>query len=205
LTTFLLVRHASHDLLGKALAGRAPGILLNERGRAEADQLADRFAHIRLARIYTSPRERARDTAAPLGKRLRLTPLVNGSIDEIDFGLWTGLSLSELQRDPGWRIWVETRSVGQAPRGEAFADVQRRVIAGLGCLRTEHPAETIALFTHGDVIKAALAYFLHMSLDNLEGFDIAPASVSAIATEGGWAQVQLVNGAGPRPLAELAP
>ncbi|MGZ5171149.1 MAG: histidine phosphatase family protein, partial [Burkholderiales bacterium] len=120
MTTFLLVRHASHDLLGKALAGRAPGILLNERGRAEADQLVDRFANTRVAKIYTSPRERARDTAAPLAKRLKLTPLVNHYIDEIDFGVWTGRSFAELQHDPAWPVWVQTRSVAQAPGGEAF-------------------------------------------------------------------------------------
>ncbi|MGZ5630779.1 MAG: histidine phosphatase family protein [Burkholderiales bacterium] len=194
------MRHASHDLLGKALAGRAPGILLNERGRAEADQLVDRFANTRVAKIYTSPRERARDTAAPLAKRLKLTPLVNHYIDEIDFGVWTGRSFAELQHDPAWPVWVQTRSVAQAPGGEAFIDVQRRVIAGLEALRTEHPADTLALLTHGDVIKAALAYFLHLSLDNLERFDIAPASVSAIAAGASWAQVQLVNGACPPPL-----
>ncbi|MGZ5172265.1 MAG: histidine phosphatase family protein, partial [Burkholderiales bacterium] len=70
----------------------------------------------------------------------------------------------------------------------------------LEALRTEHPADTLALLTHGDVIKAALAYFLHLSLDNLERFDIAPASVSAIAAGASWAQVQLVNGACPPPL-----
>ena len=58
----------------------------------------------------------------------------------------------------------------------------------------QHAAETVALVTHGDVIKATLAFFLGISLDGLERFDIAPASLSVLGLDEGWAQVKLVNG-----------
>ena len=195
-TTFLLIRHASHDLLGKALAGRAPGLHLNEAGQREAEHLAFRLQRAHISALYTSPRERARDTAAPVAQRLSLPSRVNADIDEIDFGDWTGRSFSDLARDPDWSVWVEQRSRAQAPNGEAFADVQHRALLAMDRLRCEHAEETIALFTHGDLIKAVLAHYLRMSLDDLERFDIAPASVSVIATVNGWAQVRLVNGRG---------
>ena len=196
MTRFLLIRHASHDLLGKALAGRAPGVRLNERGKREADHLADRLASAGIDAIYTSPRERACDTAAPLARRLNVVPRVSSNIDEIDFGDWTGRSFMDLERDPHWPVWVERRSRAQAPNGEAFWDVQRRAVLAMDRLRNEHPAQTIALFTHGDVIKATLAHYLRISLDDLERFEVAPASVSAIVTDQAWAQVTLVNGRG---------
>jgi broad specificity phosphatase PhoE len=195
-TIFLLIRHASHDLLGKALAGRAPGIHLNALGQREAEHLALSLASAGISALYTSPSERARDTAAPVAQRLSLASRVNADIDEIDFGDWTGRSFSDLDGDPGWSMWVEQRSRARPPNGEAFADVQRRATMAMDHLRREHADQTIALFTHGDVIKAVLAHYLCMSLDDLERFDIAPASVSVIVAVNGWAQVKLVNGRG---------
>jgi probable phosphoglycerate mutase len=66
-------------------------------------------------------------------------------------------------------------------------------------LRGQHDGGTVALVSHGDVIKAALAHFLRMSLDALESFDIAPASVSVIQAGADWAQVKLVNDTGSLP------
>jgi broad specificity phosphatase PhoE len=193
-TTVLLVRHASHDLLGKALAGRTLAVSLNDKGKAEAQGLAQSLSNAGIAAIYTSPRARALETAAPLAAKLALTPRPNPSIDEIDFGLWTGRTFAELESDAEWPVWNSRRSVARVPSGEAFLDVQRRVVRGIAVLREEHAGEVIALFSHGDVIKAALAHFMHISLDHLETFDIAPASVSVVALEAHWTQVRLING-----------
>jgi probable phosphoglycerate mutase len=194
MTTFLLIRHASHDLLGKALAGRAKGVHLNERGRREAERLIERLEATAIAEIVVSPRERALETAAPLAARRRMTARVSGDFDEIDFGAWTGLTFDELSSDPRWRIWVEKRSVAQPPNGESFSAVHDRVLNGMERLRRTHTGQTIALVSHGDVIKAVLAHFLGMSLDHLERFHIAPASISVISIADRWAQVRLVNG-----------
>jgi broad specificity phosphatase PhoE len=194
MTTFLLVRHASHDLLGKALAGRASGVVLNAQGRDEAAAIAECLSQIHIDAIYTSPRERARETADALAQRLKTSARIDSALDEIDFGDWTGRAFGELSADPKWDEWVHHRSVARPPNGEAFVDVQRRVVAGMGRLLREHSAQTLALFSHGDVIKAALAHYLRASLDDLERFDIAPASVSVIVAEKDWAQVRLLNG-----------
>ena len=193
MTTFLLIRHASHDLLGKAIAGRAPGLRLNDIGRRESERLAARLARANIAEIITSPRERTLDTAQPLASRLNLRPAIDPAIDEIDFGTWTGATFDSLKSDPEWHRWCRQRGSARPPNGEPFIAVQQRIVAAIERLRASPGERTIALFSHGDVIKAALAYYLRISLDHLERFDIAPASVSVLATGDGWEQVKLVN------------
>lgn len=195
-TTVILARHGSIDLIGKALAGRAPGVHLNERGVSEAERLADNLANAPIAAIYVSPRERASETAAPLAARLRVPAQTCDEIDEIDFGRWTGLSFVKLNGEAEWRTWVERRSNAQPPGGESMVAVQKRVVDTIEQMRCNHLDQTIALVTHGDVIKAALAHYMGLTLDNLERFDIAPASVSVVAAGAGWAQVKLVNWTG---------
>lgn len=200
-TTFLLIRHAAHDWLGKGLAGRAPGVLLNAKGHSEAQGLPARLSGAGITAVYVSPRVRTRDTAAPLALHLGLTPAQEDGIDEIDFGDWTGKSFAQLSADPGWRVWVERRSLAEPPNGEPLHAAQKRVVEAIRRLRARHEGETVALVSHGDVIKAALAFYLGLSLDNLERFEIAPVSVSVLTTGAGWAQVRLINGCGELPRA----
>jgi broad specificity phosphatase PhoE len=196
MTTFLLIRHAAHDLVGKALAGRRPGIRLNACGQREAQQLATRLRHLPLAAIYASPRERAQETAAPLAALLQKSVGIRAALDDIDFGAWTSRTFTELERDPQWPIWCQRRTAARPPEGEGIADVQQRIVGELAALSALHPDETIALFSHCDVIKAALAQHLAIHLDELERFEISPASVSVLLVAEGWSKVCRVNDTG---------
>lgn len=193
MTTFVLVRHASHDLLGHALAGRTRDIPLNASGRDEAAALVARLAAYRADRVCTSPRLRARETIAPLLARVPMAHDIEPGLDEIDFGGWSGREFAELERDPQWRVWCEQRSAARPPRGETIRQVQERVIGAMRALRERHRDATLLLVSHGDVIKAALAHYLGVHLDHLERFDIAPASISVVVDATAWAQVKLVN------------
>lgn len=195
MTSFVLVRHGAHDWLGRGIAGRMPGVSLNETGRTQAHQLVERLSQRAIAAIYSSPIERARQTAAPLAQARGLAVAINDAFSEIDFGEWTGRTFAELEADHDhWRAWCERKSVAAAPGGEAFTAVQRRVLDGLERLRRRHPEEAVVVFSHGDIIKAAVAGVLGLSVDHIERFEIAPASVSVIDAGDGWAQVKLVNG-----------
>ncbi|MGB8167703.1 MAG: histidine phosphatase family protein [Chthoniobacteraceae bacterium] len=193
MTTFLLIRHASHDLLGKALAGRSD-IPLNAKGSREAAQLAERLVSAEMRQCFSSPARRARETAEPIAAKCGVEMQIHHGIGEIDFGAWTGHTLLELESDPEWPVWVNRRSAAQPPDGETISAVQRRVMATLHELAPG--GGTIALVSHGDVIKAALAHVLAMSLDHLERFDVAPASVSVVAMNGAWSRVESMNGSG---------
>lgn len=199
MTTFLLIRHAAHDLVGKALAGRQLGIMLNETGQREAAQLTLRLAGLPIHAFYTSPRERAQQTAAPLAQARGLPVQQEPQLDDINFGGWTGRTFSELSSDAQWPVWCQHRTAAQPPDGERIAEVQQRIIAALDRLAPLHPEETVAIFSHCDVIKSALAHYLAIPLDELERFEIAPASVSVLVLGEGWSKVLQVNGNGRCP------
>jgi broad specificity phosphatase PhoE len=201
-TTLLLVRHAAHDWLGRGIPGRLPGVMLNGEGQLQAHDLALRLA-ARVDAIYSSPQERARETAAPLAERLDLAVVIAPEFDEIDFGDWTGWSFERLrQQGERWREWVERKSVAAAPGGESLAAVTQRALAGAERLARLHPDQSVLVVSHGDVIKALVASCLGLSLDHLERFEVAPASVCALSrTHEAW-RVLCVNASptGPSPL-----
>lgn len=195
MTTFLLVRHGSHDWLARGLAGRQPGVSLNAEGWLQAEALVGRLDGRDIAAIVSSPQPRARETVAPLAGRRRLPVHLLDAFDEVDFGAWTGLDFEALQREgERWRQWCEHRSQAQPPGGERIAQVQRRALGGLDHLRERYPAGTVLIASHGDVVKAAIAGVLGISLDDLERFEIAPASISIVEAGERWRQVRLVNG-----------
>jgi probable phosphoglycerate mutase len=194
MTTFLLVRHAAHDWLGRGLAGRLPGVDLNAEGRQQAQALVTRLQGVPVDAIYCSPQPRTRQTAQPLATARELPIHVHAAFDEIDFGEWMGCSFEELDGyGQAWRHWVERRGSAQPPGGEAFVQVPQRAMAGLHRLRAEHSGRHVAVFSHGDVIKAVVASCLGLSLDHLERLEIAPASVTMLALGPDWSQLRLLN------------
>lgn len=193
MTIVHLVRHAAHDHVGRILTGRAPGIGLSEEGREQAGCLAAWFEGRPVSAVETSPRERALETALAIGAAVGCEPVVVTAADEIDFGHWTGRSFAELEFDPAWRLWNERRAESCPPGGEPMAAVRDRIVTHLGRIAASVTDGVVVLVSHADVIKAALADALGLSLDHLHRFDIAPASVSSVLVGGWGARVLSVN------------
>jgi broad specificity phosphatase PhoE len=180
----LLVRHGSHDLLGRELVGRRPGVHLSDKGRAEAEALAQRLASMRIAELYSSPRERAIETAEPICRRLRLAMQMEPALDEMDFGDWTGRTLDSLNSEPVWRRFNRDRALTRIPGGETMAEVAARMARFMDGLTATYadPETAVALVGHGDPIRAAIAHAIGLPLDFMLRFDIAPASLSILRT-----------------------
>src|SRR5918992_2747326 len=102
MTTFLLIRHATNSWVGKRLAGDIPGVPLNDEGRDQARRLVDRLRGVRIDAIYSSPLERAIDTAEPLASALGLAVRARHRLIEVGFGQWTGREIASLESDPLW-------------------------------------------------------------------------------------------------------
>ncbi|MGG5809376.1 histidine phosphatase family protein [Falsiroseomonas sp. CW058] len=193
MTTLLLARHASHDVVGSVLCGRMPGVHLGAAGRAEAAALARHVAAARPAALFASPQPRARETAAVIGAACGIEPAEEAALDEIDFGAWTGRAFAELDRDPHWRVWNADRATARPPGGEAMFEVQARILAWVETLPRRHPGVTVAAVSHADVIKAALMAHLGLSPDAHGRFEVAPASLSAIVLWPGGGRVRSIN------------
>ncbi|MBX6322793.1 MAG: histidine phosphatase family protein [Rhodospirillaceae bacterium] len=198
--TVLLVRHGAHALLGRRLVGRMAGVGLAPEGRVQAARLADRLAAERPAALQTSPLRRARETAAPIALRLGLPAQVVPALDEIDFGDWTGLDFTSLEGDPLWRQWNTERAAVRPPGGETVADVQRRVMRHIEETRRTHPGAAVAMVSHGDVIKAAVACCLGLDADAFARFEVSPAGVTRLSLDDdGGARLLALNEPCPAP------
>jgi probable phosphoglycerate mutase len=189
----LLVRHALCDPVGQRIAGRLDGIALNARGVEQARALASRLSRETVAAVYTSPLERARETAAAIAQVHQLAPIPSEAFTELQFGAWTGRTLAELQQDSRWHAFNALRSVTRAPDGELMLDVQARAITELLRLRERHAGETVVVVSHGDVIRAVLCYLLGMPLDHLLRLRIDPASVNEIVFHGDVPELSALN------------
>ena len=191
-TNFYFVRHAATDFIGKTISGRTPGVHINELGRRQATQLAHRLCSRRIDAIYSSPQTRARETAQPLALCARKEVVVASELDELDFGAWTGRSFDDLSELPEWRRFNAARSVTKIPDGELLIEVQARIISFVERISND-AGESAVIVSHGDVIRAALAFYLGMPLDFLLRFEISPAAMSVVIMEGGNPRVLCVN------------
>lgn len=180
MTHLLLIRHAANDWVGDRLAGWTPGVHLNEKGRQQAQALAERLASWPIAAIYSSPLERAVETAETVAASHGLSVSILNGAGESQYGEWTGKAIKELAKTPEWLQVQFTPSNARFPGGESLGEMQARVVAAIEQVRTAHPKEVVALFSHADVVKAAAAYYAGVHLDLFQRLVIDTASVTWI-------------------------
>jgi broad specificity phosphatase PhoE len=190
---FYLVRHGANDYLGKALAGRLPNVHLNEEGRRQAAAVAGFLAKRKIHRLFSSPLERTRETAEPVSAKLGLKVEVLENLNEVEFGKWSGRTIKELESDSQWKLFNTFRSGALIPEGEHFAALQGRIVGELARLHSAYPDDHMALFSHGDVIRSALVYFLGMPIDFIPRLEISPGSVTILRLEKWGVQVLGIN------------
>jgi broad specificity phosphatase PhoE len=183
MTTCLLIRHATTDHVGHVLGGWTPGIHLNALGMRQAESLADRLAPLPLAAIYASPLERAQETAARIAQGRGIEVKTAAEAGEVRFGEWTGRSFAELAGDAAWQRWNEMRSTARAPGGESALEAQSRIVGLLERVRAAHAGACVAIVSHADVIKLALAHALGSPIELMRRIEVSPASVSTLALE----------------------
>jgi broad specificity phosphatase PhoE len=185
MTTFLLVRHGTVNAIGRYLAGRAPNEHLNDVGRAQVEGMAERFAGVTIDAIFTSPLERARETAGALLQCAGGTLVSADELLELDFGEWTGKTFDELSADPRWARFNTHRTTTRIPGGELIVEVQNRTVRFIQRLADERPDGRVMLVTHGDVIRSAICFYLGLPLDQMQRFEVDCASVSVLELRAG--------------------
>ena len=197
MTQFLLIRHGSTDALDVMLAGWTPRVGLNAAGEAEVQRAARHLAGRPVDQLYTSPLERTRRTADILAEALGVPLRLDARLGELRFGEWTGKSFEALRDEPSWHSWNSFRSGTRVPAGELMLETQARAVSLLVELRDRHPDATVALVSHGDVIKSVLAYFLGMPLDLHTRLEISPASITELELSSHHVRVSRLNEIAP--------
>ncbi len=183
MTSIYLIRHGENEFVGKGkLAGWLPGIRLNEKGRKQAQAMAELFKEVKLKAVYASPLERTMETAQPLADAQNLKITQAPGIGEIQFGTWQGKSLKVLRKRKLWPVVQNAPSLARFPEGESFPEAQARAVAEIEKLRSNHRGkkDAIACVSHSDVIKLIVAHYLGLPLDLFQRLHIAPASVTAL-------------------------
>jgi probable phosphoglycerate mutase len=181
-TIVLLVRHGQTATTGRVLPGRAPGLHLSDEGRRQADAAAQRIARLeRVAAVYASPLERARETALPIARARGLALRIERGLLELDVGRWTGSRLDRVSKRPEWSAVQRYPSGFRFPEGESFVEMQARITAAVTRLVERHRGGVVVAVSHADPIKAALAQALGMHLDLFQRLAVAPGSITTIA------------------------
>jgi probable phosphomutase (TIGR03848 family) len=200
MTYLFLIRHGENEWVetGK-LAGRTPGVHLNEKGHQQSAGLAERLANQPITAIYSSPLVRCVETAQPLSERLGVPIHEEPGLLEVDYGEWRGGELKELSKKPEWQLVQMYPSGFRFPGGETLREVQSRVVGTLERIRQEHEGEAIALFAHGDILRTTLAWYLGAPLDLFQRIVISTASVSVLGFHHFGPRVLLVNETGEIP------
>jgi len=168
-------------MVGKRLAGRLPDVHLNKNGQEQAVQLAQVLCKAPIKAVYSSPLERAVETAEPLAQALNLPIQMAPGIIELAYGDWQGKTLKQLGRLKLWKVVQEKPSEFRFPKGESFIEVQQRAVAEVERIAAAHEeGDLVVLFSHGDIIRLLVAHYLGMAMDLFQRVSASPASISVV-------------------------
>lgn len=176
----LLIRHALTDWVGKRVAGWTPGISLNDEGRKQAARLAEWLEPVHLEAIYASPLERTVETAEPIAKSHGLDVQLRDLLGETRYGDLNGKAIEDVMKTDLWEKFRACPSRTRFPGAETLYEVQVRVVGELEEILQDHPKGNIAVVTHADPVRVAVAHYIGLPLDLVGRIWVSPASVTIL-------------------------
>jgi probable phosphoglycerate mutase len=200
-TTVLLIRHGENEWTeSHKLAGRTPGVHLNEYGREQVKALGKRLAQAKLDAIYASPLERTVETAQAIVKHHQALEIETRlGLLEVDYGKWTGRKIKKLSKKKSWPVIQFYPTGAGFPGGESMHQMQARMVQEVNFLVGKHPEETIAIVGHADLIKGAVAHYLGVHFDLFQRIIISTASITTISFSPMGPRVIAVNDTNHNP------
>ncbi|MGZ5301329.1 MAG: histidine phosphatase family protein [Actinomycetota bacterium] len=190
MTTLLLIRHAEPAAWAKQLCHGALDVPLSDEGVIQARCIGDHLRDARLDEVYASPLGRAVATASAVARPHGLTPVLREDLAEIDFGAFEGRTFDEIAASHPdlYRQWMLDPTSVRFPEGETFEDLRARATSEVTRIRREHEDGSVAVVTHGGVIRAVLA----------EVLDVEEGMIFRIGQS--WGGMSLVEWAGDEPI-----
>lgn len=179
-TRLFLVRHGETEWSRSGQHTSRTDLPLTATGVAQAEALATRLATMQFAAVFTSPRQRARETCRIVG--LDRDAIVTDDLAEWDYGEYEGRTTDDIRADePGWTIWT-----AQIRGGETLEDVGRRVERVIAAaLAVEGD---VALFGHGHCLRILAARWMGLPPAAGALLELSTATLSRL----GWEREQRV-------------
>jgi probable phosphoglycerate mutase len=164
------------------IQGGGSDTLLNERGRKQAQSLALRLKSERIEAIYSSPLQRALDTAQVIAGYHQLEVAIEPSLREIEVGQLEGVSVAEVGKRLSQLLTTNgpDEEMPRIPGGESLPEVQHRGWATIQRLKSKHPDGVVAVVSHYFVILTIICAVLRLPLSQIGGFRLGTGSISAI-------------------------
>jgi probable phosphomutase (TIGR03848 family) len=193
MTVFYFVRHGVTAHTGHKLSGWIPGIHLTDEGRVQAEAAAGMLASVPFKAIYSSPIDRAMETAAPIARLHGLEIVQAPSLGEVEYGKWSNRTFKTLVRTKLWEKVQRYPSGVRFPEGETLREVQTRAVEEVEIIAARHRKQIVCCVSHADVIRLLAAHYLGVHIDLFQRLTVAPASVSVIALNDGRPLVISLN------------
>ena len=179
--SIIFLRHGqAKNNTERILAGRTPGVPLTEEGVDQSEKAAKFLEEMNISAIYSSPIERAKNTAEIVGKHNSIDVKIDDRLIELDMGKFTGKPYDEIFSSHG-NVFMKFYSgeLEIAHNGvETFEEVKKRILGMVDHVIDNHPDENVVLVTHMDPIKAMLSTVVSFSPENLYELIIANASLN---------------------------
>jgi len=192
----LLIRHGENDYVktGK-MAGRLPGVHLNDRGEKQAQALSEALKDVPLKAVYSSPLERAMETASPIAESHKLKIIEEPDLMDTDIGKWQGKSWRMLGLTKIWRIVQNAPSRFRFPEGESFLEAQTRYVNTVEQIIKKYnkPKDIVAVIFHADPIKLVVSHFLGMPLDHFQRLSCDTGSMTVLHADESRANLIKLN------------
>jgi len=167
------------------LAGRSKGIPLTELGLQQAEKIANFLEPLKISAVYSSPIERAVDTAKIISDKLNLQYKIDHRLTEIEMGSFSGMLYEEMFARHGniFLKFYQDNPMIEKNGVEPFSSVKKRVLDMVNYCSKKHNNENVLLVTHMDPIKAMLSTVLQLKPESLYELIIRNASVTIVKKE----------------------
>ena len=177
----IFLRHGqAENNTKKILAGRSPGVNLTQVGIQQAEQSGKMLESLNISAIYSSPIDRAMQTAEIVGKHCGVKPISDDRLIELDMGKFTMVPYDEIFKKHG-NVFLKfyEGSLEISHNGvESFSEVQKRVFDIVDFVKNNHKGENVVLVTHMDPIKAMIGKVLSLKPEILFQLIVANASLN---------------------------
>jgi probable phosphoglycerate mutase len=194
------LRHAqAKNNIERILAGRTTGYPLTDLGIKQAKKISDFLKPFNISQIYTSPIERAEQTAKIVSKKLDFNYNIDQRLTEIDMGKFSGMFYDEMFAKHGnmFLKFYEGHPAVQENGIETFASVKKRILDMIDDCSRKYDSENILFVTHMDPIKSMISTVLQLRPESLYELIIRNASLTILKREQSNLSLVAINSMSP--------